>query len=558
MSEERGSVNFIEQIVQHDISEGKHGGRVHTRFPPEPNGYLHIGHAKSIVLNFELAKKYNGLTNLRFDDTNPTKESDEYVQAIKKDIRWLGYDWGDREYYASDYFETLFEFAVKLIKSGKAYVDDSTQEEISRMRGVPTSPGTLSPYRNRTEEENLSLFMKMKEGAYKEGEKVLRAKIDMASPNMHMRDPIIYRILYTPHHRTGDKWCIYPMYDFAHGQSDSIEGITHSLCTLEFENHRPLYEWFIQALDIFPSRQIEFARLNLNYTVMSKRKLLNLVEEGHVDGWDDPRMPTISGLRRRGYTPASIRSFAERVGIAKRENVIDMALLEFSVREDLNKVAQRRMAVLDPVKLTIVNYPENQFEELAAENNPENEADGSRVLQFGRELYIEREDFMIDPPKKFFRLAPGQSVRLKHAFIITCTDFHTDPATGEISEIFCEYHPNSKSGEDNSGIKAKGTLHWVYAPVAKSAEVRLYDRLFEVPDPEGVEDMPYTNFLNANSLDIINIAKVEPALADAKEGEHFQFLRKGYFCLDKYSDGTKLIFNRTVTLKDTWAKMTDK
>lgn len=558
MSEERTSLNFIEQIIQDDIKNGKHGGRVHTRFPPEPNGYLHIGHSKAIVLNFELAKKYNGLTNLRFDDTNPTKESQEYVDAIKKDIHWLGYDWGDREYYASDYFQQLFDFAVQLIKDGKAYVDDSSQEEISRMRGVPTSPGMESPYRNRTVDENLSLFEKMAAGEFPEGSRVLRAKVDMASPNMHMRDPIMYRILYTPHHRTGDKWCIYPMYDFAHGQSDSIEKITHSLCTLEFENHRPLYDWFIRELDIFPSRQIEFARLNLNYTIMSKRKLLQLVEEKLVKGWDDPRMPTISGLRRRGFTPASVRNFAERVGIAKRENIIDVALLEFSAREDLNQIALRRMAVLDPIKLTITNYPEGSDEILMAENNPENEADGFREMTFGRQLYIEREDFMEDPPKKFFRLGPGLSVRLKNAYIITCTDFVKDPVTGEVTEVICEYHPDSKSGEDTSGIKAKGTLHWVYAPVAVNAEIRLYDRLFNDPDPDGHEDSSFLEFINPGSLEVVSNAWVEPALAEARVGQHFQFLRKGYFCLDPDSTSERLIFNRTVTLKDTWAKVASK
>ena len=557
MSEERVSLNFIEQIIQDDIKNGKHGGRVHTRFPPEPNGYLHIGHAKSIVLNFELASKYNGLTNLRFDDTNPAKESEEYVNAIKKDIKWLGYDWEDREYFASDYFQQLYDFAIKLIKDGKAYVDDSTQEEISAMRGVPTSPGQESPYRNRSVEDNLALFEGMKNGEYAEGERVLRAKIDMASPNMHMRDPIMYRILFTPHHRTGDKWCIYPMYDFAHGQSDSIEKITHSLCSLEFENHRPLYDWFIRELEIFPSRQIEFARLNLNYTIMSKRKLLQLVEEGLVNGWDDPRMPTISGLRRRGYTPDAIRNFAERVGIAKRENVIDVALLEYSAREDLNKVALRRMAVLDPVKLVITNYPEDKTELLTAENNPENEADGHRELTFGRELYIEREDFMEDPPKKFFRLGPGRNVRLKNAYIITCTDFVKDPDTGEITEIHCEYHENSKSGPDTSGIKAKGTLHWVHGPSAQKAQVRLYDRLFNDPEPDGHEEA-FTSFLNPDSLEIIENVLIEPELMNAEVGEHFQFLRKGYFCLDPDSTDENVIFNRTVTLRDNWAKVAGK
>lgn len=553
--EKKESLNFIEQIVEEDLAKGKNDGRVHTRFPPEPNGYLHIGHAKSICLNFGLAAKYNGKTNLRFDDTNPVTEETEYVNSIKEDIRWLGFDWEDREYFASDYFDALYAFAIRLIEMGKAYVDDSTPEEIASMKGVPTEPGQESPYRDRRVEENLRLFQEMKEGLHPEGSRVVRARVDMASPNMHMRDPIIYRIKNAPHHRTGDAWHIYPMYDFAHGLSDAIEGITHSICTLEFENHRPLYNWFLDTLDTFRSRQIEFARLNLNYTVMSKRKLLLLVKDGHVDGWDDPRMPTISGLRRRGYTPAAIRDFATRVGVAKRDNVIDLSLLEFSIREDLNKSANRVMAVLDTLKLTISNYPEGQEEWLETENNPEDPAAGSRQLPFSGELYIEKEDFMEDPPKKYFRLGPGRTVRLKNGYIVECTDYRKNPESGEIEEVFCTYFPESKSGQDTSGIKTKGTLHWVSRKHAIPAEVRLYDRLFMEENPLGHKDRDMLEFLNPDSLTVVQDAMVEPSLQNASPGDSFQFLRLGYFCVDKYSEPGKPVFNRTVTLKDSWAKI---
>lgn len=550
MSEER-SLNFLEEIVEEDIREGKNGGRVHTRFPPEPNGYLHIGHAKSICLNFGLAQKYNGQTNLRFDDTNPVTEDTEYVDSIKEDVKWLGFNWAN-EFYASDYFDQIYAFAVDLIRKGLAYVDDSTAEEIAAQKGTPTEPGKPNEYRSRSVEENLQLFEEMKAGKYPDGAKVLRAKIDLASPNMHMRDPIMYRIKHAKHHRTGDKWCIYPMYDFAHGQSDSIEHITHSVCTLEFIPHRALYDWFIQELGIFPSHQYEFARLNMTYTVMSKRKLLQLVKENHVESWDDPRMPTISGLRRRGYTPASIREFCERIGIAKRENIIDLSLLEFCIREDLNKTAWRRMAVLDPVKLVITNYPEGDGEILHGENNPEVEGgEGGRDIPFSREIYIEREDFMEVAPKKFFRLGPGLMVRLKHAYIIKCDDFVKD-AEGNITEIHCSYIPESKSGSDTSGINVKGTIHWVSVPHAKTAEVRLYDRLFKVEDPSN-EDGDFKEYLNPDSLQVIT-AYIEPDLATAIPGKGYQFIRKGYFTLDKHSTPEKPVFNRTVTLKDGWAK----
>ncbi|MCC6384764.1 MAG: glutamine--tRNA ligase/YqeY domain fusion protein [Bacteroidia bacterium] len=550
MSTEKGP-NFIEELIAADVASGKHNGRVLTRFPPEPNGYLHIGHAKSICLNFGVAKKFNGKTNLRFDDTNPETEETEYVESIKADIKWLGFDWAN-EFYTSDYFDTLFEFAIKLIKNGWAYVDDSTSEQIAEMKGTPTEPGNESPFRNRTIEENISLFEKMKNGEFKEGEKVLRAKIDMASPNMHMRDPVIYRIKHAAHHRTGNKWLIYPMYDFAHGQSDSIENITHSICTLEFEVHRPLYEWLIEKLDIFPSRQYEFARLNLSYTVMSKRKLLQLVKEKHVDGWDDPRMPTLSGLRRRGYTPASIRNFCDIIGVAKRENVIDAGLLEFCVREDLNKHALRRMVVLNPVKLIITDYPDGKTETFHAENNPEAEDKGGyRQITFSKEIWIEREDFMENPPKKFFRLAPGQMVRLKNAYIIKCHSFKKDD-NGNITEIYCSHIPESRSGKDSSGINVKGTLHWVDAGNCTSVEVRLYDRLFRSENPGGAND--FTNDLNPDSCRIIHHAMAEYALTEAQPVEHYQFLRLGYFFADKNSTAEKQIFNRTVTLKDTWAK----
>ncbi|WPU99250.1 glutamine--tRNA ligase/YqeY domain fusion protein [Mucilaginibacter sp. cycad4] len=551
MSEER-SLNFIEEIVEEDLAAGKNDNRVLTRFPPEPNGYLHIGHAKSICLNFGLAKKYNGLTNLRFDDTNPVKEDVEYVDSIKEDVKWLGFDWAN-ELYASDYFDQLYAFAVELIKNNLAYVDDSTAEEIASQKGTPTEPGTPNQYRSRSVEENLQLFADMKDGKYPDGAKVLRAKLDLASPNMHLRDPLMYRIKHAHHHRTGDKWCIYPMYDFAHGQSDAIEEITHSICTLEFVPHRPLYDWFIEKLNIFPSKQYEFARLNLNYTVMSKRKLLQLVNENYVDGWDDPRMPTISGLRRRGYTPASIREFCERIGVAKRENMIDVGLLEFCIREDLNKTAWRRMAVLDPVKLILDNYPEGETEVMHGENNPEVEGgDGGRDIPFGRELWIEREDFMEVAPKKFFRLGIGLMVRLKNAYIIKGESIVKD-ADGNITEIHCSYLPESKSGHDTSGINVKGTIHWVSVEHAKTAEVRLYDRLFQVEDPSN-EDGDFKDYINPNSLHVLSTVYIEPDLVNAELGKPVQFMRKGYFTLDKNSTKDKLVFNRTVTLKDGWGK----
>ena len=551
MSEER-SLNFIEEIVEEDLAAGKNDNRVLTRFPPEPNGYLHIGHAKSICLNFGLAKKYNGLTNLRFDDTNPVKEDIEYVDSIKEDVKWLGFDWAN-ELYASDYFDQLYAFAVELIKNNLAYVDDSTAEEIAAQKGTPTEPGTPNQYRSRSVEENLQLFADMKDGKYPDGAKVLRAKVDLASPNMHLRDPLMYRIKHAHHHRTGDKWCIYPMYDFAHGQSDAIEEITHSICTLEFVPHRPLYDWFIEKLNIFPSKQYEFARLNLNYTVMSKRKLLQLVNENYVDGWDDPRMPTISGLRRRGYTPASIREFCERIGVAKRENMIDVGLLEFCIREDLNKTAWRRMAVLDPVKLILDNYPEGETEVMHGENNPEVEGgDGGRDIPFGRELWIEREDFMEVAPKKFFRLGIGLMVRLKNAYIIKGESIVKD-ADGNITEIHCSYLPESKSGHDTSGINVKGTIHWVSVEHAKTAEVRLYDRLFQVEDPSN-EDGDFKDYINPNSLHVLSTVYIEPDLVNAELGKPVQFMRKGYFTLDKNSTQDKLVFNRTVTLKDGWGK----
>ena len=555
MSEER-SLNFLEEIVEADLAAGKHV-EIHTRFPPEPNGYLHIGHAKSICLNFGLADKYGGKTNLRFDDTNPVTEDTEYVDSIKADVRWLGFDW-EEEHYASDYFDQLYAFAIALIKKGLAYVDDLSAEEIATMKGTPTEAGKESPFRNRSVEENLSLFTAMKNGAFNDGEKVLRAKIDLASPNMHMRDPIMYRIKKTNHHRTGDTWCIYPMYDFAHGQSDSLEQISHSICTLEFEVHKPLYNWYIAQLGIFPSNQFEFARLNLTYTVMSKRKLLQLVQEKLVDGWDDPRMPTISGLRRRGYTPLSLRNFCERIGVQRRENIIDVGLLEFCVREDLNKTALRRMVVLDPIKLIITNYPEGQSEILKGENNPELEDNGGyRELPFGRELWIEAEDFMEEAPKKWFRLAPGNKVRLKSAYIVNCTGFEKD-ASGKITAVHCEYIPESKSGQDTSGINAKGTMHWISVEKAETAEVRLYDRLFQVEDPSS-EEGDFKSYMNPNSLEIIHGAKIELSLLEAQPGEQFQFIRKGYFTLDnKLSAAGKLVFNRTVTLKDAWSKESKK
>ena len=552
------SRNFLEVIIEEDIKNKKNDSRVHTRFPPEPNGYLHIGHAKSICLNFGLAQKYNGKCNLRFDDTNPSKEEEEYVNSIMEDVRWLGFDWEDRLFYASDYFTQLYEWAVKLIKNGKAYIDDQPSELISEQKGVPTRPGTESPFRNRSIDENLDLFERMKNGEFPNGARVLRAKIDMASPNMHLRDPILYRIMHTPHHRTGNTWCIYPMYDFTHGQSDYLEGITHSICTLEFEIHRPLYDWFLDNLieTEYRPRQIEFARLNLSYTVMSKRKLLELVNEKYVSGWDDPRMPTISGLRRRGYTPESIRNFADRVGIAKRENVIDVGLLEFSVREHLNKIAPRIFAVLDPLKVIITNYPEGKTEELNIENNPEDPESGSRIVPFSREIYIERDDFMEDPPKKYFRLGPGNEVRLKGAYIIKCEDFKKDE-NGNITELYCTYDPETKSGSGEQR-KVKGTLHWVSVKHAMDADVRLYDRLFNSESPDDVEEgEDYKLNINPDSLRVIT-GKIEPGVKDAKVSDSFQFQRLGYFCVDKDSTKDKLVFNRTVTLKDTWAKMGNK
>ncbi len=547
------SLNFIEEIIEADLNNGKYKS-ILTRFPPEPNGYLHIGHAKSICLNFGLGLKYGGKTNLRFDDTNPVTEETEYVESIKEDIKWLGFEWAE-ELYTSDYFETLYNYAVDLIKKGLAYVDDSTAEEIAALKGTPTEPGKANQYRNRTIEENLAFFTDMKAGKYKDGEKVLRAKIDMAHTNMLMRDPIIYRIKHAHHHRSGDAWCIYPMYDFAHGQSDSIEKITHSICTLEFIPHRELYDWLIEKLEIFPSHQYEFARLNMTYTVMSKRRLLQLVNEGHVNGWDDPRMPTLSAFRRKGYTPESIRTFCDKIGVAKRENFIDLSLLEFCLREDLNQKALRVMAVLDPVKLVIDNYETGKTEILESENGPD-ESLGKRLLSFGKELWIEREDFMEEPAKKWFRLAPGSMVRLKSAYIVKCESFIKD-ASGVVTEIHCSYIPESRSGSDSSGIQVKGTIHWVSAAHAVQAEVRLYDRLFTVENPLG-EEGDFKDTINPGSLQIINNAVVEPSLSAATAESRYQFIRKGYFCLDKESTPGKLVFNRTVTLKDAWSKEVKK
>jgi glutaminyl-tRNA synthetase len=548
------SLNFIEEIIENDLKTGKYS-QIITRFPPEPNGYLHLGHASSICLNFGLTKTFPGYTNLRFDDTNPSTEETEYVDSIKEDIKWLGFEW-KHELYASDYFDTLHDYAVKLIKNNLAYVDDSTSEEIASMKGSPTQSGTDSPYRNRSVEDNLDLFSKMKSGEFADGSRTLRAKIDMKHTNMLMRDPILYRIKKAPHHRTGDKWCIYPMYDFAHGQSDSIESITHSICTMEFIPHRELYDWLIEKLEIYPSHQYEFARRNVNYTITSKRKLLQLVTEKHVESWDDPRMPTISGLRRRGYPPSAIRNFCDRIGIGKRENLVDIGLLEFFVREDLNKSASRVMAVLDPIQLTISNYPNEQTELLPIENNPEDESSGERQVPFSNKLWIEREDFKEEMEKKWFRLAPGAMVRLKGAYIVKCTDFKKD-AQGNISEIICEYIPESKSGSDTSGINVKGTIHWVSQIHAATAEVRLYDRLFKVENPTS-EEGDFLDYINPNSLQIISKAYIEPSLSNAKIGQAFQFIRKGYFVLDKNATSDKLIFNRTVTLKDNWAKVQGK
>ena len=551
------SSNFIKNIIDEDLKNNKNEGRIHTRFPPEPNGYLHIGHAKSICLNFGLAAEYQGLCNLRFDDTNPSKEEEEYVNAIMEDVRWLGFDWGDRLYYASDYFEQLYQWAVQLIKEGKAYVDSLSAEEIREHRGTLTQPGKASPFRNRSREENLNLFERMRAGEFGDGTHVLRAKIDMNSPNVNMRDPVMYRILHAPHHRTGDTWCIYPMYDFTHGQSDSLEGITHSICTLEFEDHRPLYDWYIEALKIHHPRQIEFARLNLTYTVMSKRKLLQLVQEKYVSGWDDPRMPSIAGLRRRGYTPEAIRTFCERIGVAKSNSIVDIALLEYCLREDLNLRSPRVMAILKPLRVVITNYPEGQMGQMEAINNPEDLSRGSRTVPFSRVLYIEQDDFREDPPKKFFRLVPGQEVRLRYAYIIKCENVIKDNKTGEILELHCTYDPETKSGSPKSGRMVKGTIHWVSAAHAIEAEVRLYDRLFVKPNPDDTKDgSDFRDYVNPNSLEALTSCRIEPSLAGALPGSRYQFERLGYFCVDSVdSTPGKLVFNRTVPLRDTWAKI---
>jgi len=552
--------NFIQDIIDKDTEENRYGKRVHTRFPPEPNGYLHIGHAKSICLNYGIAVYNNGKFNLRFDDTNPSKEEVEYVESIIEDVKWLGADWEDRLYYASDYFDRFYECAVQLIKMGKAYVCDLSPEEIREYRGTLTEPGKNSPYRDRSVEENLDLFTRMKNGEFEEGSKVLRAKIDMASPNLNMRDPVIYRIMKVEHHRTGNKWCIYPMYDFAHPLSDSFEGITHSICTLEFEDHRPLYNWFLETLDLeCKSRQIEFARLNLTHTVMSKRKLLRLVKEGYVNGWDDPRMPTISGLRRRGYTPSSIREFCSRIGVAKNNSMVDIALLEHCIREELNAKAKRVMAVLDPLKVVIDNYPEDLVEEFEVTNNPEDPEAGKRKVPFSKVVYIERDDFCENPPKKYFRLAPGREVRLMGAYFIKCTDVVKDENTGEILEVHCTYDPESRGGNSPDGRKVRGTIHWVSEKHAVEAEVRLYDHLFSVPDPDSYKDGDFTDLINPDSLKVLKSCKLEPGLKDAKPGDMFQFIRLGYFCVDMV-DSTEdaPVFNRTVSLKDTWSKIANK
>jgi glutaminyl-tRNA synthetase len=550
------STDFIRDIINEDNRTGKHAGRVHTRFPPEPNGYLHIGHAKSICLNFGIAQDYGGLCNLRFDDTNPCKEEVEYVDSIMEDVRWLGFDWEDRLFYASDYFDQLFDWAVQLIKAGKAYVCDLSAEQTRQYRGTLTEPGKNSPYRERSIAENLELFELMRAGKFPDGTRTLRAKIDMASPNLNMRDPVMYRILHAEHHRTGDRWCIYPMYDFTHGQSDSLERITHSICTLEFENHRPLYDWYIKELGIFAPRQIEFARLNLTYTVMSKRRLLELVRDGQVSGWDDPRMPTLCGLRRRGYTPEAIRNFCRRIGVSKVDSVVDIALLEHCLREDLNKRSPRVMAVLKPLKLVIDNYPEDKIEDMEAVNNPEDTAAGTRIVPFSKVLYIEQDDFREEAPKKYFRLKPGQEVRLRYGYLVTCTGCVKDPQTGEVVEVHCTYDPATRGGNTPDGRKVKGTIHWVSAAKAFDAEVRLYDNLFSKPDPDDVpKGFDYHANLNPNSLEILPAAKVEPSLLLAKANDKFQFERLGYFSVDKDTTPGKLVFNRTVTLKDTWAKI---
>ena len=558
-NESKPTTNFIRVIIDEDLKTAKYEGRVHTRFPPEPNGYLHIGHAKSICLNFGLAEDYNGLCNLRFDDTNPVKEEEEYVQSIIEDVRWLGFDWDDRLYFASDYFDQMYEYAVQLIKKGKAYVDDLTSEQIREYRGTLKEPGRESPYRNRSVEENLDLFERMRKGEFPDGSRVLRAKIDMKSGNLNMRDPVMYRILHASHHRTGDKWCIYPMYDWAHGLEDSIERITHSICTLEFEDHRPLYDWFLDELGIYHPQQIEFARLNLNYTVMSKRKLLQLVKEGQVKGWDDPRMPTISGMRRRGYTPEAIREFSDRIGVAKSNSTADIALLEHCLREDLNQRALRVMAVLDPLKVVITNYPQGQVEDLEAENNPEDASMGSRTLPFSREIYIEKDDFREDPPKKFFRLSPGNEVRLKHAYYIRCDKVIKDEKSGEIIELHCSYDPQSRGGWTEDGRKVKGTLHWVSAAHALQAEVRIYEHLFSKENPDDNEDgTSFLDQINPQSLKVLKNCLVEPGLQQATLEQSYQFLRQGYFCLDPDTRPDHLVFNRTVSLRDTWAKIEGK
>lgn len=548
------SSNFIRNIVLEDLEANKNDGRVLTRFPPEPNGHLHIGHAKSICLNFGLAAEFGGLCNLRFDDTNPGREDVEYVDSIKSAIRWLGFDWGDREYYASDYFEQLYQFAVRLIKDGKAYICDLSAGQVREYRGTLTEPGKDSPFRTRSVEENMGLFERMRAGEFQEGSRTLRAKLNMASSNLNMRDPVMYRILYAAHHRTGDKWCIYPTYDFAHGQSDSIEGISHSVCTLEFEDHRPLYDWFLDQLKAYHPRQIEFARLNLNYTVMSKRRLLELVEQGHVTGWDDPRMPTLAGLRRRGYTPESIRNFCERIGVAKKNSTVDIALLEHCLREELNRCAPRVMAVLRPLRVVIDNYPEDRVEEVEAVNNPEDPSMGTRKVPFSRVLYVEQEDFREDPPKQFFRLAPGREVRLRYAYIIKCVGVVKEPVTGEVTELHCTFDPDTKSGSAQSGRRVKGTIHWVSAAHSLEAEVRLYNHLFVKPDPDDVEEgADWKSNLNENSLETLTPCRVEPSLAGAAPGNRYQFERQGYFCVDS-SEG-RLVFNRTVPLRDSWAKI---
>lgn len=553
MSEHHDHLNFLEEIITEDLENGKHNGRIHTRFPPEPNGYLHIGHSKAIWINFEIAKKYGGKTNLRFDDTNPTKEKTEYVDSIKRDIQWLGYQWDKEPYFASDYFDQLYSFAEDLIQKGLAYVDDSTPDEIAEQKGTPTKPGTNSPHRDRPVEESLQLFRDMKAGKYPDGAMVLRAKIDMSSPNMHMRDPLLYRIKHAHHHRTGDQWCIYPMYDFAHGQSDSIEEITHSMCSLEFRHHRPLYDWCIEKLEIFPSRQIEFARMNVSYMITSKRRLLKLVEEGIVTGWDDPRMPTISGLRRKGVPAEAIRSFCAKTGVTRRDNLIEIELLDACTREVLNRESDRAMVVEDPLKVTITNYPEGKSEILKAENNPEPEVKTYRDIPFGRTIFIEKADFMEDAPKKYYRLSQGRNVRLKHAYILHCEDVIKDDE-GNVTEVLCTYYPDSKSGEDVSGIKAKGTLHWVSEEHAISCEVRNYDRLFVDPDPLGHEDKDVFDFINPDSLVVNANALMEPALQGAPELKSYQFLRKGYYCVDQDSSADKMVFNKTIGLRDSWGK----